>query len=256
MARGDGHSVIKRKRNGRELRNYEVRIQVPAAWQATVGKKEVLLSLGTGDRQAANLAAPQVVAEKYAEWRRLAGDQPSAPQLDPTAVAVGVGFDSMFTAMEDRRKAWPTDDVEYARRLADRKANLLRWTRKLQDGDLSQWEAVADRLIAKGSLPFEKGSDEHAGFVQAVAESTIDAIGVFKTDRAGAPATTAHHSVQMPELRFRSCRRRGSRERQSIEPSSRSNEGHHQRLEVLHREEPMHPGSANRRRFWNTAALH
>lgn len=53
MARGDGYSIIRRKRNGKELANYEVRIHVPADWQAKLGRKERLVSLGTGDRRQA-----------------------------------------------------------------------------------------------------------------------------------------------------------------------------------------------------------
>ena len=68
LARGDGYSIIKRKRNGRELAHYEVRVPVPLPWRAKVGKKEVLRSLGTGDRRSANLAAPAIVARLHEEW--------------------------------------------------------------------------------------------------------------------------------------------------------------------------------------------
>ncbi|MGZ5860515.1 MAG: DUF6538 domain-containing protein, partial [Croceibacterium sp.] len=73
MARGDGYSIIKRKRNGKELANFEVRIQVPTAWQAHVGRTERLVSLGTGDRRLANMIAPEVVTRQIAEWRELMG---------------------------------------------------------------------------------------------------------------------------------------------------------------------------------------
>lgn len=53
MARNDGYSIIKWKRDGRKMPNFEVHIQVPAAWRAIIGKTESLVSTGTGDRRLA-----------------------------------------------------------------------------------------------------------------------------------------------------------------------------------------------------------
>src|SRR5688572_28084650 len=117
MARGEGFSIIKRRRGGRELSNYQVRVQVPAEWQQVVGRKEILRSLGTGDRRAAVQLAPQIVAGLYVEWQRIAGGASSAVMGDPKALAVRIAFDGMLTAMEERRRAWPTNDAEYAARL-------------------------------------------------------------------------------------------------------------------------------------------
>lgn len=180
MARGDGYSIIKRKRNGRELRNYEVRIQVPSDWRSIIGKNEVLLTLGTGDRRIANMTAPRVVADTLAEWRKLAGEASiNTTQSDPQRVAVHVAFDQMLEAMEGRRKAWPTDDAGYSERIAQREADLRKMMRRLQDGDLSQWQEVADRTISARKLPISKASEEYAAFVRGIAEANVDAVGVF-----------------------------------------------------------------------------
>ncbi|HVJ03291.1 MAG TPA: DUF6538 domain-containing protein [Sphingomonas sp.] len=185
MARGDGFSIIKRKRGGRELGHWQVRVQVPAEWQQAVGKPEVLRSTGTGDRRTAVQLAPQIVTALYAEWQSKAGTAPSPALTDPKAVAVRIGFDSTFAAMEERRKAWPANDADYAAKLAEREADLRRMMRWLQDGDLSQWEGVADRAIAKRDLPIVKGSAEYEAFVQALAEASIDAVGTFNRKHAG-----------------------------------------------------------------------
>lgn len=186
MARGDGYSIIKRKRGGRELANFEVRIQVPPAWQAKVGRKERLVSLGTGDRRLAAIAAPDVVSRQLAEWRALVGDAPTAsPPADPASVAVRVAFDGMLDAMESRRRTWPADDAGYAARLAEREGDLRRMTRRLQDGDLSQWEAVAARTIEARGLSIPEGSAEREAFVRRIAEASIDAVGVFVRSASG-----------------------------------------------------------------------
>lgn len=186
MAKGDGYSIIKRKRNGREIERYQVRVQVPAGWQSAVGQSEVLRSLRTADRRAANLRAPQVVAELFDEWQRLAGGAPAAPApVDPAAVAVRVGFDMMLSDMEQRRKLWPSDDAGYTARIAEREADLRRLTRRLQDGELSHWEAVADRAIAKRGLSIRKGSEAYDDFVQTIAAASIDAMAVFTRRASG-----------------------------------------------------------------------
>ena len=196
MARGDGYSIIKRKRNGRELRNYEVRILVPTAWQAKVGKKEALLSLGTGDRRAANVIALQIVAHQYTEWQRIADKtlDVRSEVTDPRAIAVKVAYDGMLDALEKNRRLWPTDDVQYTAQLAQREIDLLRLTRRFQDGDLSQWEAMADRAFKARGLTLDKNSNEYKANVEAFALGSIDAIGVFNRRVGGeleaAPRTT------------------------------------------------------------------
>jgi integrase len=178
MARGDGFSIIKRTRNARELPNYQVRVQVPQEWRQIVGKNEVLRSLGTGDRRAAARLAPMVVADLYTGWKRMAGGSSADVVTDPKVLAVQVAYDGMLAALEERRKAWPADDAEYAARLSRREVDRRRLTRRLQDGDLSQWEAMADRMIAKHELPISKGNDEYEAFVRELAELTIDALDV------------------------------------------------------------------------------
>lgn len=211
MARRDGISIIKRQRCGRELSNYQVRVQVPAEWRQAVGKKEVLRSLGTGDRRAAVQLAPQVVANLYAEWQRLAGGPPAPTLADPKAVAVRVAYDGMLAAMEKRRKAWPADDAEYAAQLAEREADLKRLTRRLQDGSLSQWEGVADRAIVARGLPFARDSDEYSTFVQAIAEASIDAVGVFLR-RSSGELDTAPHTALVQETKAKEVDRARSGE--------------------------------------------
>lgn len=187
MARGDGYSIIKRIRNGKELANLEVRIQVPVAWQSKLGRKERLVSLKTGDRRQANIIAPEVVANQIAEWRHLVnqGKQSLGNAVDPASLAVRVAYDGMLAAMEDRRKAWPADDAEYAARLAERAGDLRRLTRRLQDGELDQWKSMADRMIAEHGLAFQKGTEAYDGFVRDLAAISIDATSVFIRNAGG-----------------------------------------------------------------------
>lgn len=113
MSRGGGYSIIKRKHGGRELRNYQVRIWVPPHLRSVVGKSEKLLSLGTGDWRAANLAAPGVVARQFAQWNGTsgAGISGEGPIDNSVEIAVRVVFDDMLAALEHRRRSWPADDV-------------------------------------------------------------------------------------------------------------------------------------------------
>jgi integrase len=189
MARGDGYSVIKRRRNGRELRNYEVRIQVPAAWQAMVGKKEVLLSLATGDRRAANLAAPQVVADKYAEWRRLAGDQvggtnrrrtPTDDELE--AIAVEFGYDTVV-AYEDIRRQSATGVDAWTRLSKRAEINRDTYRRMAATGDDSLVRGFAD--LAVDELGLDLTPEQHRKLGQLMSAARVAAAETAALRTAG-----------------------------------------------------------------------
>lgn len=179
MSRGSGFSIIKRKRGGRELSNFQVRVQVPAHMQGAVGQAEVLRSLKTGDRRTASLLAPRVVADLHEEWRALVGGENSLIGKDPKAVAVQVAYDSMLIAMEERRREWPDDHDGYAAKLAEWEAELRRLTRRLDSGDLASWESMADRAITKRGLSIRRGGEGYRMFVRDLAEASIDALRVF-----------------------------------------------------------------------------
>ncbi|WP_338504449.1 DUF6538 domain-containing protein [Sphingomonas kaistensis] len=202
MARGDGYKIIKRRRKGREIGPYQVRVQVPANWRAVVGQNEVLRSLGTADRRAAGQLAPQVVTDLLSEWREKAGELGPTGLIDPADVAVRVAYDGMLKALEQRRKTWPADNAGYASRLAQREADLRRMSRQLHAGDTLQWEAVADRAIQGRGLRIEKGTDAYSAFVQAIAEASIDAVAVF-TRRANGEldAEPRTQTVQTPKAK-------------------------------------------------------
>lgn len=181
MARGESYSVIKRKRGGRELRNYEVRIWVPANLRSFVGRPDKLISLRTGDWRAANLAAPGVVARQLAEWSAASGGGSSndAPAFDSLEIAVRVAYDDMLSALELARTNWPSDDVGYAAKLAQREADLQAMTRRFQNGDLAQWAPVAARVIDNRNLPLALGTEKHQVFLRSIARANLDAIAVF-----------------------------------------------------------------------------
>ncbi|MCP3731803.1 tyrosine-type recombinase/integrase [Sphingomonas sp. MG17] len=183
-----------------ESRNIWFRMAVPREVQGRVGRKPILCSLGTADRRQALILAGKKRAELFEEWGLMPKAKEAAPVIDPASLGVRIGFDDMIAAMEERRKAWPADDAEYAVRLAEREATLRRLTRRLHDGDLSEWEAVADRAIAGRELPFEKGSEAYAALVQALAEGSIDAVGTF-TRRHGGELNAEPQSTVVQEAK-------------------------------------------------------
>jgi len=142
-----------------------------------VGRSERLVSTGTGDRQIANIIAPDIVARQLAEWREMVGATSAA--ADPTSLAVRVGYDDLLARLEESRKAWPADDAEYTARLAVSESDLKRWVRSFQDGKFERWEAMADRMIIMRGLPLVKGTDAYAEYVRDLAVISIDAVGTF-----------------------------------------------------------------------------
>ncbi len=136
-------------------------------------------SLGTTDKRTASVLAGKLRAELFDQWGALPVPQSSFGDLDPDAFAVDTAFDQMLARLEAERKLWPANDAGYAAALGQRRVELVRLTRRLNDGEMSQWEAMADRMIAAGKLVGVKGSGEYDAFVRKLAEITIDALDTF-----------------------------------------------------------------------------
>jgi integrase len=197
MSRRGGFVVMKRKRGGRELACFEVRVQVPIEWREKVGKKEALRSTGTGDRREANRKALRIVDDLLCEWSRMAGAGVGMARvsLDPRDVAVQVAYDGMLAALEDRRRDWPKDEEGYSAKIRSSESDLRRLTRRLQDGDLAQWEAIADRSITKRGLSLSRGTPAYIEFVQDLATASIDAQSVFVRGLNGQLNAVPHTDV-------------------------------------------------------------
>lgn len=157
------------------------RLAVPKAVQHRFGTTPITFSLNTTDPKEASVLAGMKRAEYYALWGLLPQSANVSPpkQEDPISVAVAVAYDDMLAAMEDKRRDWPKDDAGYSAKLAEREADLRRMTRRLRDGDTSQWAPVADRIIASRGLDLPKGTPAYSDFVVAIAKASLDAIGVF-----------------------------------------------------------------------------
>lgn len=172
---GPGYDVFKRKKRTKNgitvLRNWQVRIYVPKQYQEMLGSPDVVRSLHTEDEREAHRRAVRKVAEFHEEWESL---QAPAP-IDPEAIAVSVGYDRMLERLIERNASGGAEpDVQAeARRRSHRKL-----VSKYRGGDFDPWEGAAERAIEEHGLNIAKGSPEFSAFTKAIAEATLDAIGV------------------------------------------------------------------------------
>jgi integrase len=144
---------------------------------------QVWRSLGTSDRRLAERLAVPIYNEILSEWRALAGGEQRSADLP--ALAVDRGYRLMLSRLEEDRRKQPADSAAYAEFLAKRQADLLKLTRRRQDGTQEHWEGVADRIIANEGLTLPKGSDGYQAFVESIADASIDALSVFNRRAAG-----------------------------------------------------------------------
>lgn len=179
-----GYQLFKRKKNGKELGPWQLRVFVPKSLQGRVGKSEVFRSLGTADRRLADRRVHATLTEIESGWN-LPADGGAELSNDPAALGVKIGYDGMLATLEDRRRAWPADDAEYEARIAKREADLRRLARRVQDGDMATFEAIADRAIAKRGVSIAKGSERYSELVSVIADASVDALSVFTRRAAG-----------------------------------------------------------------------
>ena len=163
---------------------------VPKRLWDVEGKKVIQCSLGTSDRAEARQRARRCSDELEARWKMVPSGPGHVSLADtPKAlkeVAVEIGYDKFSEMLLKWRAKWPDDDEGYSARLKTREIELQRLARKINDGDLTTWEKIADRNIASRSIDVTKGSSEYGQFVRWIGEATIDALGVFNRLNLGA----------------------------------------------------------------------
>lgn len=154
---------------------------VPREFQALAGRKVIQKSLGTSDRREASIKAGEERARLFRRWGAIS---PSAAPPSIPALAMEA-HTSMLDAVEERRRGKGADGATQDQYLADRAADLRRFSRQRLDGDYGEWEGVADRMIANRSLPIAKESSQYRDLVDALAEAGIDTLSVFLRRHTG-----------------------------------------------------------------------
>lgn len=162
----------------------QLRVPVPRSIQDCYGKVERIKSMGTADRATAARRALPVLAEWQAEFAAHEA-QASAGSKPWPALAVERAYHGLLERLEGQRRQVPDDVEAYAQHLEQREKELLKLTRRRQDGIDDHWQGIADRIIAAEGLKIAKGSEAYTSFVDAIADSTIDALSVFTRRATG-----------------------------------------------------------------------
>jgi integrase len=155
---------------------------VPKEFQETAGRKLVQRSLGTPDRREASIRAGRLRAELFEQWSASAPAVGASPTIPSLALAAHL---MMLDRLEEERRATPRDDASHDAHLAMRGADMRRLARRKIDGDLAQWEGIANRLIERHTLPIAPGTASYNDLVDAVAEASVEALSVFTRRHTG-----------------------------------------------------------------------
>lgn len=156
-------------------------MSVPSEYRDRAGKRVIQCSLGTTDRREAVILAGKKRAELFGQWRETTKAQ--APVSVPALVVEQ--HETLLTRLEEARRARPNDDASQDAVIAERSADLRRFTRRLADGDDAAFRAMADRMIAARSLPIDRNTAEYDALVAGLAEGTIEALSLHQRQHAG-----------------------------------------------------------------------
>jgi integrase len=177
-----GKYLVRRGKRGR----IQLRVPVPKDIQGKIGKTERIWSTRTADEDLAWRKAMPVLSQWLEEFDRAAGmGATTAIPRDPVTLAVSRTYAPLLAELEARRRAVPDNDEAYSEHLEKREGHLRKFARWRQDGNYAVWEADADRIIARSNVPIEKGTEQYRKFVEAIADSSIDALSVFTRRSAG-----------------------------------------------------------------------
>lgn len=179
-----GYQVTKRKKNGKELGPFQVRVFVPKALQPRVGRSEVWRTLDTADHRLAVRKAAAKVVEIEAEWDLPAEGAPLSKtrtvpsELDMISAATACAFDAIEERMarSKRRADAMNDSAAYAGYLGDLRARMLELVRTRQAAARPTFEGIADRHIGAEGWILAKDTPAYEAFVDMIAEAAIEAL--------------------------------------------------------------------------------
>lgn len=189
-------------------RYWQLRVPVPRPLHARYGRKEVTRSLKTLDRADAERRAIAILAELHREWDALGKDQggpalilvqsqlrvPSRFELEDEAVIAAHEL-LLRIAAGDRERQREDDPASLMAYRAFRRKRLERYAARYAIGDLSHWEPVANRLIAKRGWTLAPGDPFYDVFVTAIAEAFMDGLRI-------ASEMDARRAGRKPEPRY------------------------------------------------------
>lgn len=166
---------------------WQLRVPVPREYQRSHGgPPEKIKSMRTSDRALAVKRALPILSEWQAEWERAKAQwQTPAPAPATKAhrhvddVAVEVAFENLLAALEAQRRVWPTDDEGYGKMADKRRADIRRFARALDEGDISRWLDLADRMVATRGLDLAQDGHTRESYAAILGELNIDAMDVF-----------------------------------------------------------------------------
>lgn len=163
---------------------------VPKRLWEVEGKKVIQFSLGTSDRAEARRLARRHSNELDERWEVVATPAPPVSvdihePINFEALAVSVGFDRLWDILDRKAKNVGADDEAVEELLEVQRASHQKLVRRYNVGNLSDWEPIADKLIAMQGEGPAKGTDDYQKFVDAIARVSIDAKGVFVRRHSG-----------------------------------------------------------------------
>ena len=164
-----------------------LRILIPTALQASLGKKEVLRSLKTADPVLAEQRATKIRAELYAEWSpstlpaAIEVDRGLPPSIRPDNTAMireanKAGYELHFKNLAVRRHEMAHASREDFAKYKEKKAETVElYAQHLATMNLEKWKPIADRLIELRGWDLEKDQSDYREFVRLIAEAFMDA---------------------------------------------------------------------------------
>lgn len=174
-----GYQVTKRKKGGKELGPWQLRIYVPEEFQHREGRKDIWISLRTSDEALAHRRAIEEVAKVYRRWEGrdeiVAPRQPTLAELE--SIAIRYGHDAVLDYEANRRELLRGRGIKGWRR-DRRRAEINRETAAFlaTDGDLSIAGEFAE--IAVEELGLDLGEPERSRLAQLINKARVEALTV------------------------------------------------------------------------------
>jgi len=160
---------------------WQVRVPVPRALHARLGKREETKSLRTEDKTAATIRAAQIVGELHRKWALLCDPQP-APQVAPPnvealeATAVKYAYDLLLADFDEKRGSLAAmTPSEFKQHRDEREHRLEQRRQQVATGNLAEMLGPARMIVRRERWALGETDPLFARFCELLAQANLAA---------------------------------------------------------------------------------
>lgn len=164
---------------------WQIRLAVPSALKAQLGKAEITKSTGTSDRRVAEVIAMKFVAEKRDMFKLLAEDTNSLTALDLNGKVVELYYEKFVAELRLKRQEAGGSSESYSEWCAKTDRQRKEFVRLANIADYSRIRPRAEKFVKEHGFSIDASSEEFEDLLRRKMTAVLDALDVVLREAHG-----------------------------------------------------------------------